>query len=863
MAIENVAILFTDIVGSTELSQRLSPEGADEVRRGHFSILRQAIAETGGTEVKNLGDGIMVVFPTASAALSCAVSMQQGVDLDNRGLDQPLGLRVGLSGGEATKEADDYFGDPVIEAARLSAMAEGGQILAADLVRASAGRRSGHQCRSIGEVRLKGLPDPVQTVEVLWEALGAVAPGNTVPLPGRLSVRTGAAVVGREVELATIAEVAKRVTGGEGREIILIAGEAGLGKTTLVAEAARTAFDTGSIVLFGHSEEDLAIPYGVFAEALAHYVTHAPEDQLRAHVKAHGSELAPLVPALLSRIPDLPPSKSTDSDTERFLVFAAAVGLLAQASKEQPVVLVLDDLQWADRGSLLLLRHLAASEQVPRVLILGTYRDNELSRSDALVDALAALRHEGRVHRIDLTGLDDAGVVALMEAVAGYRLEDAAVGLAHVVHRETDGNPFFVSEVLRNLTETGAIYQDATGRWVADDSLDQVALPDSVREVVGARVARLGSEAGRILSIAAVIGRDFDLDVLALATKTTQDELLDIMEAAAAAALVREPADVSGRYHFAHALIRHTLYEDLGPNRRAQAHRQVAEALEDICGSRPGARVGELARHWVYAAHPDALTKAVDYLRQAGNAALSALAPADTLSHYTQALDLYALADDHDPILGVDLAIGLGTAQRQTGDPSYRATLLDASRRAADLGDTDRLVAAALANNRGWFSAAGVIDTERVEVLETALNRLPTDHSARALVLSTLCSELAYGSSLERRQALADEAVAIAESSGDDALIVRVLNNLCAPLFVPSLHEQSLARTADSLVRAKRLGDPVLLFFAVFWHSYVASQDSDIDEMDRCLILIASLAERLEQPMMSWGVTGYRAAAQR
>ncbi len=206
------------------------------------------------------------------------------------------------------------------------------------------------------------------------------------------------------------------------------------------------------------------------------------------------------------------------------------------------------------------------------------------------------------------------------------------------------------------------------------------------------------------------------------------------------------------------------------------------------------------------------------------------------------------------------MAIGLGTAQRQTGDPTSRETLLDAARRAAALGDTDRLVAAALANNRGWFSAAGVIDTEKVEVLEMALDRLPADRIARALVLSTLCSELTYGSPLERRQALADEAVAIAESNGDDALIVRVLNNIFAPLVVPSLHEQSLDRTADSLVRAERVGDPVLLFFSLFWRAYGVSQAGDVDELDRCLDMMASLAERLEQPTLSWSVTAYRAA---
>ena len=158
MTTENVAILFTDIVGSTELSQQLSAEVADEVRRGHFSVLRQAITESGGTEVKNLGDGLMVVFSSASAALGCAVGMQQGVEQDNRRGTEAVSLRVGLSVGETSREDGDYFGDPVVEAARLCAHCDTGQILATDLVRAMAGRRTRHECRSIGAVTLRGLP---------------------------------------------------------------------------------------------------------------------------------------------------------------------------------------------------------------------------------------------------------------------------------------------------------------------------------------------------------------------------------------------------------------------------------------------------------------------------------------------------------------------------------------------------------------------------------------------------------------------------------------------------------------------------------------------------------------------------------
>jgi tetratricopeptide (TPR) repeat protein len=740
----------------------------------------------------------------------------------------------------------------VIEAARLCATCEGGQILAADVVRLMAGRRSRHECRSVGSLAFKGLPDRVDTVEVSWEALEVNDSGSSMPLPSRLSVRPSAGVVGRDAEMAAVWDAFKRVAGGEGRKVLLIGGEAGLGKTTLVAEVARAASDAGACVLFGHCEEDLASPYQLFAEALGHYVTHAEEAQLLDHVGAHGSELVRLVPALARRLPGLPPSKATDADTERYLLFAAAVGLLVQVSRDRPVLLVLDDLQWADKASLQMLRHLAAADQPLRLLFLGTYRDDELSRSHPVLDFLAAMHRQHGVERIELTGLDDVGVVSLMEAVAGQNLDGAAVDVARAVYRETDGNPFFVTEVLRHLSETGAISQDNTGQWVAGDTVDALTLPESVRVVIGARVGRLGHDAERVLSLAAVIGRDFDLDLLARVTRQSEDDLLDVLEAAAAVALVREIGDTQGRYTFAHALIQHTLYEDLGPTRRARAHRRIAEALEDICGGRPGPRVGELARHWVAADEPIDLTRAIDYSRQAGDAALGALAPADALGYYTQAQNLCVRADEPDPVLELDLAIGLGTAQRQTGDPAFRDTLLGAARRADDLDDTDRLVAAALANDRGWVSAVGDIDDDKVEILETAAARLATDHPGRPLVLATLCSEVIYGSPLDRRRLLADEALALAERSADEAVTVRVLNHVFVPLFVPSLLDQSLTRTAETLTRAERVGDPALLFFAAWWRAAAAGRAGDIDEVDRCYAMAGSLADQLDQPTLIW-----------
>ncbi len=702
--IENITVLFTDLVGSTELVSSLSPEAGDEIRRRHFSSLRRAIADTGGTELKNLGDGVMVVFSTASAALACAVAMQQAVDRDNRMAEHPLGLRIGLSGGEVSRDTDDYFGDPVIEAARLCARAEGGQILVAELVRAMAGRWVRLDFLPLGEIKLKGLPDPVATLVLQWEPLEVVDPITPVPLPGRLSVRPGLGVVGRQVELTAIADAFKRVAAGGGREVLLVSGEAGQGKTTLMAEAARAAFDQGALVLFGHSEEDLASPYQLVAEALGHYIAHVSDDQLPTLVGEHGSELVRLVPTLAGRLPDLPASKATDADTERFLLFAAVLALLATVSEHQPVVLVLDDLQWADPGSLLLLRHFASSDQSLPVLVLGNYRDDELPHSDALRSLLAALHRQNGVSRIELPGLDDTGVVALVEAAAGHALDDAAVDLAHALYRETDGNPFFVSEVLRHLSETGAIYLDATGRWVAEHGPDRMTLPDSVREVIGARVGRLGPEAGSVLGTAAVIGRHFDLEVLAPATGTTEDDLFDILESAAAAALVREHSAAAGRYSFVHALIQHTLYDDLGPSRRARAHRRVAEALEGLGGGRPDTRLGELARHWVKTSQPADLAKALDYSRRAADAALAALAPADALGYYAQALDLYSRTD----------AARSGTRAR----PGHRARYRAAPDRGPGLpGDTPRCRPSS-GPHRGHRTAGGRRPGQRPRLLQ-------------------------------------------------------------------------------------------------------------------------------------------------
>ncbi|PKP95234.1 MAG: hypothetical protein CVT75_02850 [Alphaproteobacteria bacterium HGW-Alphaproteobacteria-14] len=358
-----------------------------------------------------------------------------------------------------------------------------------------------------------------------------------------------------------------------------------------------------------------------------------------------------------------------------------------------------------------------------------------------------------------------------------------------------------------------------------------------------------------LLRMAAVIGRDFDFDLLGRSAGMDDGDLIDLLDQASEAGLIRELSSSAGRYHFTHALIQHVLYEEIGPARRVVAHRQVAVALEDLCRNRPGLRAAELARHWCHSPRNEDVEKAVRYAYEAGCSALNALAPADAMRQFQFAT---ALAHDHgvsDRVLEIDLAIGLGTAQRQAGNPAYRTTLLAAGDLAANLGDTERLVRAALANDRGWHSTSGAADAEKVAQLELALQRLPPGVVDRARVLGLLLSELAFGTTLEHRRALSEEALAIARDCADEATLVRIQNQMAFSLAVPSLVKQSLEWTADALARAQRLGDPLQLYFAAMYRATAAVRACDIVEADRCYAIAQELVRKLSLPLLQWEYT--------
>jgi class 3 adenylate cyclase len=856
-----VTILFTDLVGSTALSQDVGDTAADGVRREHFNVLRQAIGRTGGTEVKSIGDALMVSYPAAADAVAGAVAMQQGVDLHNRRSDGArLAMRIGISAGDASFEDGDWFGTPVVEASRLCTAAEGGQILVTDIVRVLAGSRCEHELRLVGDIDAKGLSAPITACEVVWAPLHAESESRALPLPPAIDQADPFAFVGRRAERETLVDTWKDVVAGA-RRVVLVAGEPGIGKTRLVKEVCRLAHDHGGVVLWGGCEEELGIPYQPFAEALRWYATAGSIDELRAQLGSLGGELTRLVPDLPRLVPGLADPVSADAETERYRLFESVVELLSAVSSHCPVLLVLDDLHWAAKPTLLMLRHLLRASSALRMLVVATYRDTDLDRTHPLAEMLADLRREPGVERLALSGLDEQSVADFLEHTAGHALDDPGIALARAVHAETEGNPFFIGEVLRHLFEQGAIvFRD--GRYYLDRRLDDVGIPEGVREVIGRRLSNLAASVNEVLSTASVIGRDFDVGLLAGLTDGGEDAVLDALEAAESTGLVTAVPGRAAQYRFAHALVRSTLYDELTTSRRLRLHRSIARALVD----RPdaSARLAELARHFSECAALGEIDRAVEYGRRAGDAAASDLAYEEAAVHYERALGALDLADDADPRVRAELLRAAGTVLVTIADARGRVLLHRAADLARATGDAAALADAAIALHRDTVSRSITdVDEQMVALLEEATAATPVDDLARrALLASALSFELVWSRQGDRRQALGREAIGLARRCGSDEVLGRVLSTQQFGrdhTDVGSIH-QTAADTAELIALADSVGDPIPLCHAYSNRILMSMALGDRVTLDADLAALEDVTARLRQPGLEFRARTLRAA---
>jgi class 3 adenylate cyclase len=849
-AVELATILLSDLVGSTRLATSVGPVRADELREEHFGLLRQAIVSSGGQEVKNTGDGLMVAFASASGAVLCAVAMQQLFERRYAQAEQGLHIRIGLGAGESTVKDGDYFGMPTVEAARLCAQAPADGILVSALARTLAGRCEDVEFESVGALELKGIPEPMEVFSVAWAPLGEEASvSGRWPLPALLRSAPPASYVGRLAERGVLEEALVLARDGA-RQLVLLCGEPGIGKTRLSSYVAHRAHAEGVAVCWGACSEELAVPYEPWIEVCSQLVEHAPQELLHDHVERHKGELGRMARNLERRIPDLPEPQSSDPETERYLLFSAVAGMLKQVAESVPVCVVLDDLHWADGQSVALLKHLVRTVEQGAIQVIATYRDSDLGNDHPLSAVLADLRSVAGVQRLSLHGLGVDEVSQIMSAVAGHELDEDGVELAGQIAQETDGNPFFVGEILRGLSESGALaFDEATGRWRVDRSAG-VALPESVREVIERRVERLGDEALEVLRLAAVIGRAFDLELLMAILDEEESALLDHLEAAVAASLLAESTERVGRFRFAHALVNQTLYEGLGATRRARMHQRVAQALEELYGEDPGERLAELALHWRLAAVSAEKPKAADYALRAGQRALESLAPAEAVKLFTDAVELTANVDSAERCR---VLIGLGEAQRQTGDAAYRETLLDASRIASAREDAELAAKAALANNRGTISVFGEIDDARLAAIQRAIELDdPPEHRRRARLLALQAQELSFDPDFARRWALADEAISVARSTGDARTLAEVLLMTYHAYQSAEMLDRRAQVAREAVDCAAAAGDPALRALAHEVEFEIHVERGELTRARTSLERMQQIIEDLGQPTMRW-----------
>ena len=813
MASQTASILVTDLVGSTELRVRVGEERAEALRRAHDRLLADAVTANDGTVVKFLGDGVLATFAGAADALAAAVAIQQATSAHPVDDTSPFELRVGISAGDITVEDGDCFGTPVVEASRLCAAAAGGQILAASLVQLLARGRGGHAFLPCGPIELKGLPEPVDTVEVRWERLlptAATAGDERVPLPPPLAATALFPMTGRRSARETLTTRWKEALIGE-RRTVLVSGEPGIGKTRLVTELARDAVADGGVVTLGRCDEELRDPYRPFAEAVRHLVSHLPDELLAAHVTASGGELVRLAPELARRVAAPPPS-SGDADSERLALFDAVTDLIQRIAARAPVLLVLDDVHWADRSSLLLLRHLLRATTATPLLVVATYRDTDLVRTHPLAAMLADLRRDPAAERLDLQGLDEAEVVALLEAIGGRSLDVDGLALARALQAETDGNPFFVGEVLLHLNEAGAIYR-TDGGWSGDRNIIQeVGIPQGIREVIGRRISALPDDTAVLLGLASVLGAEFDASTLAAIGESglDVDAVVNALEVACARSLVAEVPGRLDRYRFTHALVRQTLYDELPTNRRVRLHARAAAALADR-----SAPPTDVAHHFVEAAALGPLDDAIAWSRRAADEAAAALAYEQAIVHRRTAVDVEDLREPPDTRKRAELLIALGATMNTAGEQLLaRPYLREAADLAAAAGFDDLHVEAALEFG-GFGNAVDFADSAGVDLLDRVTPIIGPDDSrqhVQLLLRRSLWLPLTTPSAI--RRAPVEAAVAMAQRIGDDELRLMALAYHVMDAQRQRQTDARLREIDEFVALAQRLRDPLEVAFA-------------------------------------------------
>ncbi len=709
--------------------------------------------------------------------------------------------------------------------------------------------------RLVLELLAKSPEDRPQSAAAARRALAAVAeadeaPGGLEPEANPLEGLAGGVFVGRDAELDQMRTLLEDALGGQGR-LLLLTGEPGIGKTRTAEQLATYARVRGARVYWGRCDEAEGAPaYWPWSEAIRAYVRDADPVGLRWQLGNRAADVARIVPEVAERLGDLGELGPMESEQARFRVFDSVAEFLGGASSDRPLVLVLDDLHWADESSLLLLRFVARRLAGTGLLVIGTYRDVELGRHHPLAETLGELSGVEGARRLALRGLDPEGIASYIELTAG--VDRPPPDLAEAIRDQTGGNPFFIGEVVRLMA--------AEGRLGEQGARDEVAIPQGVREVLGRRLDRQSEAANDVLRLAAICGREFRLEVIQLISRRPAAEVEAALDEALDARLVSESPGVPGGYRFAHALVRETLQAEVPAARRAVIHREIAEALEAVGSAGLDRDLGELAHHFLEAGAAGDSARAVDYATRAAARATARLAHEEAAGLYARALEALELATTDEPERELELLLALGESRRRAAEASEARPTFE---RAADLARTlDRpedLARAAL--GICLLAEAGVIDDPLIALLTEALERVgERDSPLRSQLLSGLAAQLYWIDPAGRSNELGLEALEMARRLDDtETLALALIRRQFTGGVGVAEAQRRLRESGELHDLAKRHDDLELELRAHVYRLRDRLELGDIVGVDADLTAFERLAGELRQPNYQWQIPLLRA----